>query len=99
MSQSQVSANYNYAGSRWSFQIDKPLMPWVRCIDWKYALGLELTEEGFDYTVLTEFREGLIAKKQENQLLDLMLTKLREQFWLRSRGTQGSDATHDKSSY
>ena len=38
-------------------------------IDWKYALGLELTDSGFDYTVLTEFRERLIAKKQEGYQL------------------------------
>ena len=25
-------------------------------IDWKYALGLELTEPGFAHTVLSEFR-------------------------------------------
>ena len=25
-------------------------------IDWKYALGLELTDPGFDHTVLSEFR-------------------------------------------
>lgn len=25
-------------------------------IDWKYALGLELTDAGFDYSVLSEFR-------------------------------------------
>ncbi len=26
-------------------------------IDWKYALGLELTDSGFDYSVLSGFRE------------------------------------------
>jgi Transposase domain (DUF772) len=25
-------------------------------ISWKYALGLQLTDAGFDYTILTEFR-------------------------------------------
>jgi hypothetical protein len=25
-------------------------------IDWKYALGLELTDPGFDHSVLSEFR-------------------------------------------
>ena len=29
-------------------------------IDWKYALGLELTDPGFDHTVLTGFRQRLI---------------------------------------
>ena len=29
-------------------------------IDWKYALGLELTDPGLDYTVLSEFRTRLV---------------------------------------
>jgi transposase len=29
-------------------------------IDWKYTLGLELTDPGFDHTVLTGFRQRLI---------------------------------------
>jgi transposase len=29
-------------------------------IDWKYALGLELTDSGFDHTVLSEFRTRLV---------------------------------------
>ena len=29
-------------------------------IDWKYVLGLELTDSGFNYSVLCEFRERLI---------------------------------------
>src|ERR687892_394666 len=29
-------------------------------IDWKYALGLELTDPGFDFSVLSEFRARLI---------------------------------------
>jgi transposase len=30
-------------------------------IDWQYALGLELTDPGFDYSVLRECRARLIA--------------------------------------
>ena len=30
-------------------------------IDWKYLLCLELTDSGFDHTVLSEFRTRLIA--------------------------------------
>ena len=30
-------------------------------IDWKYALGLELTDPGFDFSVLCEFRSRLLA--------------------------------------
>jgi transposase len=29
-------------------------------IDWKYALSLELTDEGFDASVLSEFRSRLV---------------------------------------
>ena len=34
-------------------------------IDWKYALGLELTDAGFDYSVLSGFRERLLAAKNK----------------------------------
>ncbi len=34
-------------------------------IDWKYALGLALTDPGFDHTVLSEFRTRLITGKAE----------------------------------
>src|SRR5919202_2879522 len=30
-------------------------------IDWKYLLGLELSDPGFDFTVLSEFRDRLLA--------------------------------------
>ena len=30
-------------------------------IDWKYALGLELSDPGFDYSVLSEFRTRLVT--------------------------------------
>src|SRR5579871_801879 len=42
-------------------------------IDWKYAQGLELTDPGFDYTVLCQFRQRLIAGNAELRLLDTML--------------------------
>jgi transposase len=33
-------------------------------IDWKYVLGLELTDEGFDASVLVEFRTRLVGSDQ-----------------------------------
>ncbi len=39
-------------------------------IDWKYVLGLELTDSGFDFSVLCEFRARLMAGGAEQQLLD-----------------------------
>jgi len=63
-------------------------------IDWKYALGLELTDPGFDYTVLKDFRERLLSASKEVQLLDLMLEKIKSQKLLKKRGIQRSDSTH-----
>lgn len=57
-------------------------------------MGLELTDSGFDHTVLKEFRKRLLAGGQERQLLDLMLKKLQEQQLLKSRGRQRTDSTH-----
>ena len=42
-------------------------------LDWKYALGLEVTDAGFDFSVLSEFRTRLITGSLEQQLLDTML--------------------------
>ena len=39
-------------------------------IDWKYALGLELSDQGFDYSVLSEFRARLVAGGLEQRVLD-----------------------------
>lgn len=44
-------------------------------IDWKYALGLELTDSGFDYSVLKEWRGRLIARNSQRQLLDIATAK------------------------
>src|SRR4051794_11770422 len=63
-------------------------------IDWKYALGLELTDPGFDHTVLSEFRSRLVTGQAEQLLLDLLLDRLRDRDLLRSRGRQRTDSTH-----
>jgi transposase len=63
-------------------------------IDWKYALGLALTDPGFDHTVLSEFRLRLVAGGAERLLLDALLERLREQGLVRARGRQRTDSTH-----
>jgi len=63
-------------------------------IDWKYALALELTDPGFDSSVLSEFRSRLIASQAELLLFDLMLTLFRERKLLKARGRQRTDSTH-----
>jgi transposase len=63
-------------------------------IDWKYALSLELTDPGFDYSVLSEFRSRLIEGEVEHLLLDEMLSHFREKGLLKARGKQRTDSTH-----
>ena len=63
-------------------------------IDWKYALSLELTDPGFDHTVLSEFRTRLVAGQAEQLLLDTLLPRVRERGLLKVRGRQRIDSTH-----
>jgi len=63
-------------------------------IDWKYLLGLELTDPGFDFSVLSEFRDRLLAGNAEMLLLDQLLARCRSLGWLKARGQQRTDSTH-----
>jgi transposase len=63
-------------------------------IDWKYLLGLELSDPGFDYSVLCEFRARLIAGNAEMELLERMLGQCRAQGLLKAGARQRTDATH-----
>jgi transposase len=63
-------------------------------IDWKYALGLELTDPGFHFSVLTEFRARLVAGQAEHLLLDKMLERFKQRGLLKVRGKQRTDSTH-----
>ena len=56
-------------------------------IDWKYALGLELADPGFDFSVLGEFRARLLAGGREEQLLlEALLRRLQGRGLLKARG-------------
>jgi len=63
-------------------------------ISWKYALGLELSDTGFDPSVLTEFRARLVDHGLEARVLDLLVEGLVEKGLLKSRGKQRTDSTH-----
>ena len=63
-------------------------------IDWKYALGLELSDPGFDFSVLSEFRSRLIQGGAESIVLERMLAHFKERGWLKAGGRQRTDATH-----
>ncbi|MFD8780651.1 IS1182 family transposase [Streptomyces sp. NPDC059916] len=63
-------------------------------IDVKYALGLELDDPGFDFSVLSEFRDRLIAHGLEELVLDRLLERVSELGLLRAGGRQRTDSTH-----
>jgi transposase len=63
-------------------------------IDWKYLLGLDLTDAGFDASVLSEFRARLVEQHAEERLLEKMLTLFGRKGWLKARGRQRTDSTH-----
>src|SRR5918911_614246 len=64
-----------------------------RCIDWKYALSLELTDAGFHFTLLHDFRERLLTHDGVQRLLDTFLAACKARGWLKARGTQRTDST------
>src|SRR3989440_744164 len=63
-------------------------------IDWKYLLGLDLADPGFDGSVLCEFRNRLLAGSAAALLLDKLLARCRTMGLLTVRGQQRTDSTH-----
>jgi transposase len=63
-------------------------------LDWKYCLGLALEDEGFDFSVLSEFRARLVAGDLERAILDLLLGRLKGLGLVRAGGRQRTDSTH-----
>jgi transposase len=63
-------------------------------LDWKYALGLELADQGFDFSVLSEFRARLIEGQREYVLFETMLNCLKQRGLIKAGGRQRTDATH-----
>lgn len=62
-------------------------------IDWKYLLALELTDPGFDFSVLSEFRSRLLDGGKEAYLLERLLEECRDRKLLKARGRQRTDST------
>jgi hypothetical protein len=63
-------------------------------IDWKYLLGLELTDPGLDASVPSEFRGRLVAGGAEEHLLDTLLPLCRDLKLLNARGRLRTNSTH-----
>lgn len=63
-------------------------------IDWKYALGLELNNPGFDFSVLSLFRSRLLNGGKEKLLLDKLLERCQQLELLKAKGKARTDSTH-----
>lgn len=63
-------------------------------ISWKYALGWELDATGFDASVLSEFRDRLVAPGRADGLLELVLDRLKAAGLVRSGQKVRTDSTH-----
>nr|WP_222110117.1 IS1182 family transposase [Streptomyces cupreus] len=63
-------------------------------IDWKYALALELADPGFDFSVLSEFRDRLVSADGGRPVLDGILAAAREKGLLSRGGKARTDSTH-----
>ena len=61
-------------------------------IDWKYLLGLDLTDEGFDHTVLCEFRGRLLEHEATERLLTRVLEVARGDGLLKAGGASAPTA-------
>jgi transposase len=65
-----------------------------RCMDWKYALSLELSDPGFNFTLLHDFRERLGLHDRSPVLFDTLLETCRARGWIKVRGKQRTDSTY-----
>jgi transposase len=63
-------------------------------ITWKYALGLELEDEGFDFSVLSEFRDRLVRQDLTRLALDALLERLAGMGLVKAGGRARTDSTH-----
>ncbi|MGW3660017.1 transposase [Streptomyces sp. NPDC005151] len=63
-------------------------------LSWKYALGLAIDDPGFDHSVLSKFRTRVVAHQLEEQVLDLLLDKLRALGLVQAGDSQRTDSTH-----
>src|SRR5262249_36544428 len=63
-------------------------------ISWKYALGLGLADEGFDFSVLSEFRSRIVANSLQSRGLDLLGARPVGLRLLKARGKQRTASSH-----
>ena len=63
-------------------------------IDWKYILGLKLEDPGFDFSILSEFRQRMLDGGAEAVLLEQLLERCEDLGLLKGKKKQRTDSTH-----
>ena len=63
-------------------------------IDWKYALGLDLADPGFDHSVLSEFRARVAGGGLDQVVLDTLLERLAVDGLVGAGAKMRTDSTH-----
>lgn len=63
-------------------------------LSWKYALGTELSDAGFDFSALSRFRARLVGHGLERTLFDRLVEHCRKAGLIKAGGKQRTDSTH-----
>jgi hypothetical protein len=53
-----------------------------------------LSDPGFDFSILTDFRARLFAGQAEQRIFERLVARLSEGGWIKKRGIQRTDSTH-----
>ena len=64
-----------------------------RGMDWKSALSRELTDPGFNFTLLHDFRCRVLTHTAGQRFLEAFLAACKARGWINARGTQRTDST------
>jgi len=63
-------------------------------IDWKYALSLPLSDPGFDFSILSEFRKRLVDAEIQDFALQRVLDFCKREGYIKTNSKQRTDSTH-----
>ena len=61
-------------------------------LDWKYALQLPLGYKGFDFSVLSEFRDRLLEGQAEGRVFEKLVEQIRKLGLIKEYGKQRTDS-------
>ena len=61
-------------------------------LDWKYALHLPLEDAGFDFSVLSEFRDRVIEGQAEQRAFEKLVEEIQAMGLIKEHGKQRSDS-------